>query len=104
VAVIGTFMAAVTGNEGGGNYGRLKRGVLLGGGNRWGSMAREKEGAATMSRRRERRRRRRSTNVVREEERPGGLRGPKCRTGRWVAGPFCPKFEGKFFSEYNFDF
>jgi hypothetical protein len=27
---MGAFMAAVTGSEGGGNYGRLKRGELLG--------------------------------------------------------------------------
>jgi hypothetical protein len=31
-AVIGAFMAAVTRSEGGGNYGRLKMGELLGGG------------------------------------------------------------------------
>jgi hypothetical protein len=30
VVVIGAFMAAVTGSEGAGNYGRLKRGELLG--------------------------------------------------------------------------
>jgi hypothetical protein len=31
VVVIGTFMATITGSEGGGNCGRLKRGELLGG-------------------------------------------------------------------------
>jgi hypothetical protein len=65
---MGTFMAAVIGNEGGGNYGRLKRGELLGGGgDHWGSIAWE-EGAASMARQHERRRRRRSANAVREEE------------------------------------
>jgi hypothetical protein len=35
-AIISAFMATVTRSEGGGNYGRLKRGELLGGGDRWG--------------------------------------------------------------------
>jgi hypothetical protein len=37
-------MAAVTGSEGGGNYGRLKGGYWGVGGDHWGSMAQEKEG------------------------------------------------------------
>jgi hypothetical protein len=58
--VIGAFMVVLPGVKGGGggNYDRLKRGELLGG-DRWGSMAREKEGAAPMAWWCERRRRRR---------------------------------------------
>jgi hypothetical protein len=46
------------------------------------SMAREKEGAVSMVWRRERRRRWLSGGAVREEERSGGPRGLKGRTGR----------------------
>jgi hypothetical protein len=92
-AVIGTFMAAIIGSEGGGNYGRWK-----GGGGRplGGSIPREKEGAVSMARQRKRRRRRRLAGAVREEERPGGLRGLKGRTGWRVDGPTGLKFDGKF--------
>jgi hypothetical protein len=48
---------------------------------------------------RERRTRRRLASAVREEERSGGMRGLKGRTGRRVARPTGLKFEGKFFSE-----
>jgi hypothetical protein len=83
VAVIGAFMAAITGSEGGGNYDRLKRGgrywgVIVG-----GSMAWEKEGAASMARWCERRRRR-SAGVVWEEEMPGGPRGLNRLAGGWA--------------------
>jgi hypothetical protein len=77
---MGAFKAVVTGGEGGGNYYRLKRGELLGR-DHWGSMAQEKEGAASMARRHERRRRRCSTGV-----------------GREAKGRIGPKVEGKFVS------
>jgi hypothetical protein len=73
----------LSGVKGGSNYGRLKRAELLGG-DRWGSMAREKEGTTSMARRCERRRRRCSADAVREEERPGGLRGPNRPAGGWA--------------------
>jgi hypothetical protein len=92
---MGAFLASITRSEGGGNYGRLKRrGVIRG--DHWGSMAPEKEGAASMVRQRERRRQRRSVGVVREEE---GRVGCVGRTGRLAAGPIGPKVEGKFISE-----
>jgi hypothetical protein len=56
-------MAAIIGSVGGVNNGRVKRGELLGG-DRWGSMAREKVGAASMAWRHERRRQR-SAGAVR---------------------------------------
>jgi hypothetical protein len=59
-------------------------------------MASVKEGAASMARRREMRRRRRSAGAVREEERSCGLKG---QTGRQVARPTGPSFEGKFLLE-----
>jgi hypothetical protein len=91
--VISAFMAAITKSEGGGNYSRLKRGESCWVGATVGcSMAREKEGAASMAWWCERRSWH-SAGVAREEERNGGLKG---RTGRRVAGP---KFEGTFFSE-----
>jgi hypothetical protein len=77
--IIGAFMVAVTGSEGGGNYGRLKRGESLGG-DRWGSMAWEKEGVASLAWWHERRRWR-SAGAVREEE---GPRGPNRPAGSWA--------------------
>jgi hypothetical protein len=90
-AVIGTFMAAVTRSEGGGNYSRLRRGELLGGLTVGGSVHGRRRGWC------ERRRRWRSAGAVREEERSGEPRRLKGRTCRWVARSTEPKFEGKLF-------
>jgi hypothetical protein len=43
---MGAFMAVITRSEGGGDYIRLKRGGVIGGGDHWGSMAWEEDGAA----------------------------------------------------------
>jgi hypothetical protein len=82
--IIGAFMAAITG---------VKWRELLGG-DRCSSMARKKEGAASMAWRRWRRKRRRSTGAVTRKKRPGGLRGPK---GRLAAGPVGPKVKENSF-------
>jgi hypothetical protein len=97
---MGAFLAAITRSEGCGNYGRLKRRGVIGG-DHWGSMAPEKEGAASMARQRERRRRPCSVGVVREEE---GRVGCVGWTGRLAAGPMGWKLKENSFWNKNWIF
>jgi hypothetical protein len=73
VAVIGAFMAAITGSEGGGNYDRLKRGggEILGG-DRWGLHGVGEGGGGIHG------------TVVREEEAALGRRGVGGRNAGWA--------------------